>query len=50
METKQIETKSAPIELEVNSAALKRLMEEVAADDKILCATHYNRTHNRHNR
>lgn len=50
METKQIEPKSAPAELEVNSAVLKRLMEEVATDDKTLCATHYNRTHNRHNR
>jgi hypothetical protein len=41
---------STDLSLNVNSAAIQRLIEEVRSDDSVAASANYNRTHNRHNR
>ena len=36
--------------LEIDSVAIKRMIEEVRSNDPVATAGHYNRTHNKHNR
>ena len=36
--------------LEIDSIAIRRMVEEVRSNDPIAAAAAYNRTHNRHNR
>ena len=41
---------SADLSLDINSVAVRRLIEEVRSSDSLVASAHYNRTYNRHNR